>query len=117
MVDFLSTIIFPFNFSHPLPLLATKLSTYLTFHIKFVNMYLVATLVAVAIRTSNPIAHPGHDIHAEMAQRAAFMQTSKRDLSHCAAKMKARGMDQRTVTRRAAMAKRARKKRSIATGT
>jgi hypothetical protein len=48
-----------------------------------------------------------------MVERAAFMQTSKRDLSHCAAKMKARGMDTRSIARRASMAKTARKKRSI----
>jgi hypothetical protein len=49
-----------------------------------------------------------------MAERAAFMQTSKRHLSHCSAKMKARGMDKRSVARRAAIAKQARKARSIA---
>ncbi|KAF8851789.1 aromatic compound dioxygenase [Acephala macrosclerotiorum] len=52
-----------------------------------------------------------------MAERAAFMQTSKRDLSHCAAKMKARGMDKRDIARRAAIAKDARKKRSIVADT
>lgn len=79
-------------------------------------MQLITPLVAAAFLASNVVAHPGHDIRAEMAERAAFMQTSKRDLSHCAAKMKARGLDKRTVARRAAMAKDARKKRSIAAG-
>ncbi|KAE9377367.1 extracellular dioxygenase [Stipitochalara longipes BDJ] len=80
-------------------------------------MQLIISLIAAAVFASNVIAHPGHDIRAEMAERAAFMQTSKRDLSHCAAKMKARGMDKRSVARRAAIAKEARKKRSIATNT
>jgi len=71
-------------------------------------------IIAAAVLASNVVAHPGHDIRAEMAERAAFMQTSKRDLSHCAAKMKARGMDKRSVARRAAIAKQERKKRSIA---
>ena len=79
-------------------------------------MQLITPLVAAAILASNVIAHPGHDVRAEIAERAAFMQTSKRDLSHCAAKMKARGMDKRSVARRAAIAKDARKKRSIAVG-
>jgi sulfur relay (sulfurtransferase) complex TusBCD TusD component (DsrE family) len=79
-------------------------------------MQLMTPLFAAALLASNVVAHPGHDIRAEMAERATFMQTSKRDLSHCAAKMKARGVDKRTVARRAAMAKDARKKRSIATG-
>jgi hypothetical protein len=51
-------------------------------------MQLITPLVAPAILASNSIAYPGHDIRAEMAERAAFIQTSKRDLSHCAAKMK-----------------------------
>lgn len=79
-------------------------------------MQLITPLIAAAILASNALAHPGHDIRAEMAERAAFMQTSKRDLSHCAAKMKARGMDKRSVARRAAVAKDARKKRTIAAG-
>lgn len=78
-------------------------------------MQLISTLVATSVLASNVLAHPGHDHYAEMAERAAFMQTSKRDLSHCAAKMKARGFEQRSVARRAAVAKDARKKRSIAT--
>jgi hypothetical protein len=79
-------------------------------------MQIITPLVAAALLVSNVVAHPGHDIRAEMAERAAFMQTSKRDLSHCAAKMKARGLDKRIVARRAAMAKDARKKRSVAAG-
>jgi hypothetical protein len=76
------------------------------------NMQLITPLVAYSGK--NVIAHPSHDIRAETAERTAFMQTSKRDLSHCAAKMKARGMDKRSVARRAAVANDARKKRSIA---
>lgn len=77
-------------------------------------MQLITPIVAAAILACNVAAHPGHDLRAEIAERAAFMQTSKRDLTHCAAKMKARGMDKKTVARRAAIAKDARKKRNIA---
>jgi hypothetical protein len=79
-------------------------------------MQLITSLVVAAILVTNVAAHPGHDIRAEMAERAAFMQTSRRDLSHCASKMKARGLDKLNVARRAAVAKQARKKRGIATG-
>ena len=79
-------------------------------------MQLITPLVAAAILASNAVAHPGHDHRAEMAERRAFLETSKRDLSHCAAKMKARGLDQQAVARRAAMAKDARKKRNIIEG-
>jgi protocatechuate 3,4-dioxygenase beta subunit len=77
-------------------------------------MQFITPLIIATILASNVIAHPGHDVRTEIAERASFMQTSKRDLSHCAAKMKARGMDKRSVARRASMAKAARKKRSIA---
>jgi hypothetical protein len=77
-------------------------------------MHLITPLVAAALIASNAVAHPGHDMRTEIAERAAFMQTSKRDLSHCAAKMKIRGIEHGNVARRTALAKNARKKRSIA---
>ncbi|KAI9051296.1 hypothetical protein LZ554_005397 [Drepanopeziza brunnea f. sp. 'monogermtubi'] len=76
-------------------------------------MQFIASLIAAAALTSNVVAHPGHDIQEEIAERAAFMQFAKKDLSHCAAKLKARGMDKSNVARRAALARNARKKRSI----
>ncbi|KAJ5047682.1 uncharacterized protein L3040_003502 [Drepanopeziza brunnea f. sp. 'multigermtubi'] len=76
-------------------------------------MQLIASLIAAAALASNVVAHPGHDIQEEIAERAAFMQFAKKDLSHCAAKLKARGMDKSNVARRAALARNARKKRSI----
>jgi hypothetical protein len=100
-------------------LLSSSFPSNITFsasQLKFINMQLITPLIAATLLASNVIAHPGHDIRAEMAERAAFMQTSKRDLSHCAAKMKARGMDKRTISRRAAVAEDARKNRSIAAG-
>ena len=77
-------------------------------------MHLITPLVTAALIASNAVAHPGHDMCTEIAERAAFMQTSKRDLSHCAAKMKIRGIEHGNVARRTALAKNARKKRSIA---
>ena len=80
-------------------------------------MKLIAPLATAAILASNVIAHPGQsslELRQEIAERAEFMKHSKKDLSHCAAKMKARGLEQRAIARRTAMAKDARKKRSIA---
>lgn len=71
--------------------------------------------VASAVLASSVLAHPGHDHSKEMAERAAFMKTSKRDLSHCAPQMKARGIEARNVKRRAALAKNLRKKRNLST--
>jgi len=79
-------------------------------------MQLITSLVAAAILASNVIAHPGQsafELRQEIAERAEFMKHSKKDLSHCAAKMKARGLEQRAIARRTAIAKDARRKRSI----
>ena len=59
-------------------------------------------------------AHPGHDHTAEMAERAAALsQFARRDLSHCAEKIKARGLEARAVARRSEMISKLRKKRGI----
>jgi hypothetical protein len=79
-------------------------------------MQFIASLIAAAALASNVVAHPGHDIQEEIAERAAYMQFAKKDLSHCSAKLKARGMDKSNVARRAALARNARKKRSIQEG-
>ncbi|KAL5315296.1 hypothetical protein ACEPPN_016163 [Leptodophora sp. 'Broadleaf-Isolate-01'] len=76
-------------------------------------MQLITPLIAATVLATNVYAHPGHDMQAEIAERAAFMATAPRDLSHCAEKLKMRGLDKKNVARRAAMAKDARKKRSI----
>ncbi|TRX96108.1 hypothetical protein FHL15_002832 [Xylaria flabelliformis] len=58
-------------------------------------------------------AHPGHDHSNEILQRREFISNTKRsDLSHCAAKLKARGVEQRSTQRRKALAD-ARSKRGI----
>jgi hypothetical protein len=79
-------------------------------------MKLLTPVLASAILATSVAAHPGHDMHAEMAERAAFTKYSKRDLSHCAAKLKARGLEQRAIARRAATAMQARQMRNIPAG-
>ncbi|GAP89515.1 putative extracellular dioxygenase [Rosellinia necatrix] len=59
------------------------------------------------------VAHPGEDHHDEVLARRDFISNVKRsDLSHCAAKMKARGIEKRAMMRRRALAD-ARSKRGI----
>jgi hypothetical protein len=49
-------------------------------------------------------AHPGHDHAAEVTERSAMLSLMTRsDLSHCAAKIKARGLEARSVARRRAL--------------
>jgi hypothetical protein len=81
-----------------------------------INMHLLTPAIAAAILAASVTAHPGHDHAAEMAERAAFTKFSKRDLSHCAEKIKARGIEQRAIARRAATAKSMREKRGMVGG-
>ncbi|ETS82067.1 hypothetical protein PFICI_07069 [Pestalotiopsis fici W106-1] len=68
----------------------------------------------LALLSSGVIAHPGHDLTQEIAERRAFLGSVKRaDLSHCASKLKARGLTQRNVERRTAALNRARAKRGL----
>lgn len=70
-------------------------------------------LLSASLLAAVAVAHPGHDHHAEMAERRSMLQHSRRDLSHCAAKLKARGIEARNVKRRAEMATSLMKKRGL----
>lgn len=55
----------------------------------------------MAFLAANPaLAHPGHSLDHEIAARAAYLKHAPRDLSHCAEKLKARGVEQRSIERR-----------------
>ncbi|KAJ4301486.1 hypothetical protein N0V90_003578 [Kalmusia sp. IMI 367209] len=71
---------------------------------------LLAGLILPALVT----AHPGHNVKAEASERAASMaQMQHRSLSHCAEKLKNRGIEQRSIARRSAAVEKLRKKRSL----
>ncbi|KAE8417724.1 Intradiol ring-cleavage dioxygenase [Aspergillus pseudocaelatus] len=65
---------------------------------------LASTLVAgLAGLASIVSAHPGHDVKAEAAERAAFLKNAplrSRSLDQCATKLRARGQEQRNIARR-----------------
>ncbi|KAF7553863.1 hypothetical protein G7Z17_g3326 [Cylindrodendrum hubeiense] len=61
-------------------------------------------IVGAAVAASMVSAHPGHDHRQELAERTAALQHTKKDLSHCAEKIRARGLEKRSVERRAALA-------------
>ncbi|CAG7939243.1 unnamed protein product [Penicillium olsonii] len=68
-------------------------------------MVQLASFVAVGLAGLASIvsAHPGHDVKAEAAERAAFLKTvpvQSRSLAGCASKLKARGLENRNVARR-----------------
>jgi hypothetical protein len=60
-------------------------------------------------------AHPGHDIQQEMQARALGLQNTPPDIGHCAAKLKARGLEQQTVERCAEILRSEREKRGLPT--
>lgn len=64
--------------------------------------------------------HPGHDVKAEAAERAAFLRNAPihaRSLDQCAAKLKARGHEGRSVARRETAVKKLRQRRGLQTST
>lgn len=73
---------------------------------------------AAAYFASTSVAHPGQDHTAEIAARKAYFEkNTRRDLSHCSAKLKARGVEHRLIQRRSKIVgeertRRSRKKRS-----
>lgn len=79
-------------------------------------MVCLKTVIASLALTSIAAAHPGHDPHEEALERRAYYDSvplAKRSLSHCEAKIKARGLEQRSLARRAALATTARQKREL----
>lgn len=60
-----------------------------------------SSLVAAVLGASVVAAHAGHDVAKEQAVRRAFLEHRKKDLSHCSAKIKARGLEARNIKRRA----------------
>lgn len=77
-------------------------------------MRFTQTVVSGLTLLSTSFAHPGHDLTAEILERREFLDSVKRtDLSHCADKLKARGVHQRNVARRHEALQKARAKRGL----
>jgi len=73
-------------------------------------------LADTAVYLSQVFAHPGHDITEEIEERNAFYQNSKRDLSHCNAALRTRGIENRQQKRRQAAVEQARVARGLPPG-
>jgi hypothetical protein len=67
-------------------------------------MHLPAIITGVlASLASIAAAHPGHDVHEEAAERAAFLKHAPphaRSLSHCSPSLTARGLEKANIARR-----------------
>ncbi|ATZ53109.1 hypothetical protein BCIN_08g07120 [Botrytis cinerea B05.10] len=73
-------------------------------------LYTIFTTVLSAAIVS---AHGNHDLDREIAVREAMFQYTSRDVSHCAAKLKARGLETRAIQRRSNVAAKLMKDRGI----
>ncbi|RAK75285.1 intradiol ring-cleavage dioxygenase [Aspergillus fijiensis CBS 313.89] len=80
-----------------------------------VTATVIAGLAGLAGMTS---AHPGHDVRAEAAERAAFLKRAPmhaRGLSQCASKLKARGHESSNIARRQATLDSLRRRKGLST--
>ena len=76
-------------------------------------------VLGAALLAQQSFAHPGASAEEkaqEVAERRAYLANNKRDLSHCADKLKARGNDAAMHARRSATVEKLRAKRAIAKG-
>lgn len=81
-------------------------------------MRFLSLAAANLLSTLLVLAHPGHDIKQEVEERTIkLQQVTRRDLSHCSAKLKASGYEQRIIQRRAEILRSEREKRGLPTGT
>lgn len=75
-------------------------------------MHLSAILIA-AIATALAAAHLGHDHNQDMSESRAMLQHTPRELGHCAAKLRTRGYEGRSVKRRSKIAAELMQKRGL----
>ncbi|KAK1772056.1 Intradiol ring-cleavage dioxygenase [Phialemonium atrogriseum] len=66
-------------------------------------MRLVSVLSGVLV-IAGVSGHPGHNIAEEVAVRRDFLSRNRNDLSHCTNRMRSRGLEQRSIERRATLA-------------
>ncbi|KAI9041746.1 intradiol ring-cleavage dioxygenase [Aspergillus affinis] len=74
--------------------------------------------LALAGLASFGLAHPGHDVKAEAAERAAYLKSvpvQSRSLSQCASNFEKRGVENPNVARRHAAVEELRRKRGLTT--
>ncbi|KFA70071.1 hypothetical protein S40285_03316 [Stachybotrys chlorohalonatus IBT 40285] len=75
-------------------------------------MHFSRIVSSMAILAGLALAHPGHDVAQEAAERRAYINSVRQvSLAHCADKLKARGVEARNIARRAAIVEAARLKR------
>lgn len=64
----------------------------------------LTSLIFIALLAVLATAHPGHDHSKELAARREFLSNHRNDLNHCAPKLEANGIQERSIERRSAFA-------------
>jgi hypothetical protein len=86
------------------------LPTARTFTMQLSKLVTLIHLTALSVR-----AHPGHDLTEEIMERRSFVNSVRQvSLAHCADKLRARGVENRNLARRAATLETARARRGLA---
>lgn len=78
--------------------------------------FLSPLAISVAMLASLGLGHPGHDVKQEAAERAAFLKRApaqSRSLAQCASTLKARGVEEGNVARRAKALQNLRRERGL----
>lgn len=73
----------------------------------------LSIILPVVLAVGLTVAHPGHDVGREIADRRDFLASNKNDLSHCADKLRARGLEARNINRRSNLVQGLLKKRGL----
>ncbi|KAM7211411.1 Intradiol ring-cleavage dioxygenase [Rhypophila decipiens] len=73
----------------------------------------IPTILSTAFLAGLVAAHPGHDHTQELKERAEFLAQNKNNLSHCADKLRARGVHASNIKRRNALTGNLLKKRGV----
>ena len=77
-------------------------------------MFFLQTLLLCLIAATTILAHPGHDIAEEIAERAAYFKRNPRSLSKCSSNLQARGLSSEYIARRHNLANELRAARGLA---
>jgi len=76
-------------------------------------LFLSKAVVLILLLGQTVVAHPGHDLDQEIAERNEFWKNSKRDLTHCNDPLRRRGIENKHRSRRAAAIAKARTERGL----
>ncbi|KAF3025621.1 hypothetical protein E8E14_012934 [Neopestalotiopsis sp. 37M] len=70
-------------------------------------------VLLLAVASGVALAHTGQELEEELVKRQEFLLTTRGNIAHCASKVKARGLEDRAIARRAATVQALQQKRGI----